>query len=336
MPDTSPNLSLPYLLPAQAQKHVTHNEALERLDALAQLVVEGFGATTPPADPGVGQIWAVGGGAGGSWSGQGGKLALRVAGDWLFLAPREGWRAWGRAEAELRIWRGSSWQRLPHDQLDGIGIATTSDATNRLSVVSHATLFSHAGAGHQMKINKAGAAQTASLMFQSNWDGRAEMGLTGNDDFSVKVSADGSTWVEGLRINRSTGAAAFLAGLTLAGSPVFARSNILGTVAQSAGLPTGAVIQRGSGANGEFVRFADGTLICAHVLTASASAAVGWTYPSVFAAVPAVSGTAQATVLACVMLDAAPTATAASLSVRDKADARRADVMRLMAVGRWF
>lgn len=336
MPETSPNLSLPYLLPAQAQKHVTHNEALERLDALAQLVVEGFGATTPPADPGLGQIWAVGSGAGGDWAGQGGKLALRVAGDWLFIAPREGWRAWGRAEAELRIWRGSSWQPQAHDQLDHVGIATTADGTNRLSVVAPASLFSHSGAGHHMKINKAAAGQTAALIFQDNWEGRAELGLTGHDDFTVKVSADGGSWIEALRIDRSSGAAALSAGLTIAGSAVFARANILGTVSQSAGLPTGAVIQRGSGANGEFVRFADGTLICAHVLTASASAAVSWTYPSAFAAAPMVSGTAQATVLACVMLDAAPTATTASLSVRDKADARRADVMRLLAVGRWF
>ena len=51
MPDTSPNLALPYLLPAQAQKHVTHNEALQRLDAVTQLVVEAFGATTPPGSP---------------------------------------------------------------------------------------------------------------------------------------------------------------------------------------------------------------------------------------------------------------------------------------------
>ncbi|MFD1810579.1 hypothetical protein ACFSHQ_27945 [Gemmobacter lanyuensis] len=45
------------------------------------------------------------------------------------------------------------------------------------------------------------------------------------------------------------------------------------------------------------------------------------------------TGTVQAAVLACVTLDAAPTTTTA-ISVRDKADARRADVMRLMAVGR--
>lgn len=40
--------------------------------------------------------------------------------------------------------------------------------------------------------------------------------------------------------------------------------NILGTVSQSGGVPTGALIQRGSNANGEFVRFADGTQICSY------------------------------------------------------------------------
>ena len=46
------------------------------------------------------------------------------------------------------------------------------------------------------------------------------------------------------------------------GSQVFSRNNILGTVSQTSGVPTGAVIERGSNANGEFVRFADGTQIC--------------------------------------------------------------------------
>lgn len=112
--------------------------------------------------------------------------------------------------------------------------------------------------------------------------------------------------------------------------------NILGTVSQSGGVPTGAVIERGSNANGEYVRFADGTQICTRALTASSSAGVTWTFPAAFVAAPVVNGNAVATVLSAVCLDAAPSATAVTLSVRDKADARRADVMHLMAVGRWF
>lgn len=57
---------------------------------------------------------------------------------------------------------------------------------------------------------------------------------------------------------------------TLIGVPSFFydRSNILGTVSQSAGVPTGAIIERGSNANGEYVRYADGTQICTRRVTA--------------------------------------------------------------------
>ena len=72
-----------------------------------------------------------------------------------------------------------------------IGINATADATNRLAVKSAATLFDNAGAGHQHKINKAAAGDTASLLFQAGSSGRAEMGLAGDDNFHVKVSADG-------------------------------------------------------------------------------------------------------------------------------------------------
>ena len=61
-----------------------------------------------------------------------------------------------------------------------------------------------------------------------------------------------------------------------------------------------------------------------------------WTFPVAFGVAPVISGTAIATVLAAVCLDAAPGASSASLSVRDKADARRADTMHLRASGRWF
>jgi hypothetical protein len=48
------------------------------------------------------------------------------------------------------------------------------------------------------------------------------------------------------------------------GSQVYSRNNILGTVSQSSGVPTGAIIEQGSNANGRFVKYADGTQICWH------------------------------------------------------------------------
>lgn len=58
----------------------------------------------------------------------------------------------------------------------------------------------------------------------------------------------------------------------------------LGTVSQSGGVPTGAIIERGSNSNGEYVKFADGTMICRHVIvqaiTANTDTTVTWTFPA--------------------------------------------------------
>jgi len=69
MSDTSTHLGLPYLLAAQAQKHVTHNEALRLLDAMVQLSVLDRTRTTPPASPADGTRQVVASGATGLWAG---------------------------------------------------------------------------------------------------------------------------------------------------------------------------------------------------------------------------------------------------------------------------
>lgn len=96
------------------------------------------------------------------------------------------------------------------------------------------------------------------------------------------------------------------------------------------------LVEGGSNANGEYVRFADGRQICSRVMAASAAGAATWTFPAAFSSAPSVTGTAQATVNSGVVLDAAPSATAATFSARDKTDSRRADTVHLQAVGRWF
>ncbi|UWQ48135.1 DUF2793 domain-containing protein [Leisingera aquaemixtae] len=202
MTQSSPILALPYLMPSQAQKHVTHNEALQLLDALVQLSVQGFDAATPPASPAPGESHALGAAPQAAWAGHAGEIAVWQGEGWLFLPPRPGWRAWGLAEAELRVWDGSAWILPPAatQNLARVGVGTAADAANPLSVSGPATLLTHAGAGHQLKVNKAAGSDTASVLFQSNWSGRAEMGLAGDDDFSVKLSADGSSWSTALAL----------------------------------------------------------------------------------------------------------------------------------------
>ncbi|MER2536750.1 MAG: DUF2793 domain-containing protein [Rhizobiaceae bacterium] len=92
--DSTANLALPYILPAQAQKHVTHNEALRALDALVQLSVADRHLATPPATPAEGDRYIVAAGAGDAWSGQAGTIAAFQDGAWAFLPPKKGWIAW--------------------------------------------------------------------------------------------------------------------------------------------------------------------------------------------------------------------------------------------------
>lgn len=101
-------LGLPYVLPAQAQKHVPVNEAFARLDALTHLVVLTVGAGSPPPS-GEGHVHHVGSPASGDWAGQDGKLAIFVNGGWSFVAPKLGWRAYRADLGEMAVFDGIDW-----------------------------------------------------------------------------------------------------------------------------------------------------------------------------------------------------------------------------------
>jgi hypothetical protein len=155
MSDQSAILSLPYILPSQAQKHVTHNEALRLLDLAVQLSVKDRDRTAPPAAPVAGDRHIVASGGSGDWAGQDGAVALYAVGEgWVFTPPLPGWRAYVEAEVAMTVWDGSAWQSLAPEfqNLEGVGVNTGFDAVNRLAVASEASLFSHEGAGHQMKV----------------------------------------------------------------------------------------------------------------------------------------------------------------------------------------
>lgn len=108
MNDT-PNLALPYILASQAQKHVTHNEAIRTLDCLVQVAVESRGLAAPPPAPVDGTRFVVAASATGDWDGQSGKIAAFQDGAWDFYEPKEGWTAWVADEHTLVIYAASTW-----------------------------------------------------------------------------------------------------------------------------------------------------------------------------------------------------------------------------------
>ena len=358
MSDVTSNLLLPYILAAQAQKHITHNEALRILDGLVQLSVLDQDLKAPPGSPADGDRYIVGSGATDDWAGWDLNVALWTDGAWLRLPPRTGWRTWVEDESLLLVWTGAAWEVVgePSDisdavfslvndadptkkavfSLAGISTATTrsytlpntsselailagtqtftgnktfsgtltasgtvtvsaatatigtatgtatygmgtgatttgliktvnlgtggasgsstvvnigpatsgangttvintptvtfanavtqvgmpqanltaqvlglggatADTYNRLSVNTPAVLLNNAGAGIEATVNKAAPANDASFAFKTNWSARALIGLLGSDDFSFKVSPDGSAFYEAIRIDRTSG-----------------------------------------------------------------------------------------------------------------------------------
>ena len=206
--DTTPRLQLPYIAPQQAQKQVTYNQAMRALDLLVQPAVKSRTLPAPPAGPAEGDAYVVAAGATGAWAGKDGMLAVLDGGAWSFRAAADGWQLYVEDSAELIIRRLGAWEPFVSNGGSAVakfGINATADETNRLAVAAEASLFTHDGAGHRLKLNKAAAADTASVLFQAGFSGRAEFGLCGDDNFHLKVSPDGATWFEGLTIARATG-----------------------------------------------------------------------------------------------------------------------------------
>jgi len=112
MAETSARLLLPWLQAAQAQKHVTHNEALRRLDGLVNLTVEDRNRSAPPANPAEGAAYLVAAGASGLWAGWSGDIALWADGAWLRLPARPGWRLWVLAEDIMLVRLAAGWITL--------------------------------------------------------------------------------------------------------------------------------------------------------------------------------------------------------------------------------
>ncbi|MDO7843755.1 DUF2793 domain-containing protein [Sphingomonas immobilis] len=107
--DTTNRLKLPLLSAGQAQKELTHNEALTLIDMTVQPVVMAVEVNTPPPAPVAGQCWIVGAAPAGAWSGQANALAGWTAGGWRFVAPPEGCAVWSVADGAAARFLDGGW-----------------------------------------------------------------------------------------------------------------------------------------------------------------------------------------------------------------------------------
>ena len=220
MSDTTPSLALPLMAGGQAQKHVTHNEALALLDALVQLAVIDKDLAVPPASPAEGDRYVVAANPSGAWAGWAGRIARYQDGAWLSLVPRPGWLAFVADEAELYAFVGGAWTSFGAtltalQNLTRLGVGTTADSQNPFAAKLNKALWTalttaEGGTGDlRYTLNKQAAGHVLSLLLQSGFSGRAEIGLVGSDNLGLRVSPDGGTWTNVFTVERTTGAATF-------------------------------------------------------------------------------------------------------------------------------
>ena len=290
---TTNNLSITLVEQSQSQKEVTVNAALILIDALLNTGIIDKDLTAPPGSPTNGSLYIVASGATGAWAGKDNQIAWFNQ-IWNFIVPTEGLTFWVRDEDKLYSYSGTAWvvtvNPTSFQNLTMLGINTTADATNKLAVASAAILFNHIGGDMQVKINKNAAGNKASFLFQNGFSGRAEFGLLGDDNFTLKVSADGSTFFNALKMLASSGRTALKAngsGLSAAGTTqgtataITNQTNEFTTVAASSGaiLPSPEqgefIFVANAGANAMNVYPATGHSINALAANAAFSLAAG-------------------------------------------------------------
>ncbi|MCK5931911.1 MAG: DUF2793 domain-containing protein [Fulvimarina manganoxydans] len=206
------NLALPYILAAQAQKHLTHNEALRALDAIVHLSVLDLDRTEPPAEPQEGDRHIVAAPAGGEWVGRGAQIAAFQDGAWAFFTPRAGWLAHVAGDGRLRRYDGERWVKAVSNA-PIFGVNAVGDNYNRLVVKTSSALFSHddvSGGGNGSVLgsfNRQDASKDAAFNFQTAYQTNALFGLLGGDSLSIKVSGDGSAFATVLEAASANGIA---------------------------------------------------------------------------------------------------------------------------------
>ena len=213
-------LKLPLLQPAQAQKHVTVNEALALLDQLVQMSVSSAQLHTPPAFPTEGVRYIVAAPATDAWLGQEGRVAAFFAGGWVFHQPAEGWLVWDAAQQHALVYTGDTWRALivkdDTRQTDALGIGTAPDDLNRF-VFSGTNALMTSDGSLDLTMNKTGAEAEASMSFKSDYVLRAMFGLLGNDEFSMKIRTDAGDYKTALALDGQSAMVRLPEGLVLGG-----------------------------------------------------------------------------------------------------------------------
>ncbi|WAC48150.1 DUF2793 domain-containing protein [Asticcacaulis sp. SL142] len=219
MPDTqTPRLNLALLAAGQSQKHITLNEALMRCDALIHARVLSVSVSAQPATPLDGDAYILPSGAvGADWAGQPNGAMMRYDTHlWAVINIPAGALVYVADTQSFVVRTDTGWVALEShlkaiDNLLRLGIGTGADSYNRLALKSPAALMSAEDGGSgdfSLTLNRSAGDAEVQILWQSEYETRALLGLLGDDDLTLKVS-DGMNWREALRVNHVSGRVRF-------------------------------------------------------------------------------------------------------------------------------
>lgn len=189
--ETTPRLGLPYVVAAQAQKHIPINESLARLDGLVQLAVESRSVAVQPASPVAGSVWIA------AWTGPpAGTLMRFEAGAWEALAPSEGMLAWVKDENQMVAFDGAAWVPLSATFRSTIAAQTPSLANTRLEVLEQEVTLSGVSTATSIVIPSRAIVLAVST--------RTTVAITGAASYNCGVSGDASKFGGSLGVAKNS------------------------------------------------------------------------------------------------------------------------------------
>jgi hypothetical protein len=196
--DVTPRLGLPYVVAAQAQKHIPINESLARLDGLVQLAVESRSVAAQPSSPAAGGVWILPAGAtGAAWTGQtAGTLMRFEAGAWEALVPAEGLLAWVKDENQMVAFDGAAWTPLSTTFRGTTAAASPGLANTRLEIL-------------EQEVTVLGASTATSIVIPSRAivlavSTRTTVAVTGAASYNCGVSGDASKFGGSLGVAKNS------------------------------------------------------------------------------------------------------------------------------------
>lgn len=135
--ETTPRLGLWTLIPGQAQKETSVNEALHLLDAIVAGAVEEPARASPPATPVPGTSYLIADQATGEWMGHDRAIAAFTPGGWRYVAPTDGLTVLEKSTGSTLRYRGGTWEQVlgaPQPAIPDFAGGTTVDAESRATI----------------------------------------------------------------------------------------------------------------------------------------------------------------------------------------------------------